>query len=165
MTQDQGGASSGSGGSAGGAGGAGGTSGSGGVFDAGSGPGVYSAFNLLTHVPRFVLFKADPARDVCFRIWVEMIGPGLPIEVTAPWSAGHAEVTKHASDCAVTNGYPVQPADSASAISGSGTLVVEGGFPCSVTFHGSLTFDPQESWIPVTEPLDVDALPVDGGCG
>ncbi|MDI1476218.1 hypothetical protein [Polyangium sp. y55x31] len=156
----------GSGGEA-GSGGAGGAGGDGGSGGAGGGGGVeYSASNLFTHVPRFIVFKADPARNVCFRLFVEMGSTStIAIEATAPWIVSHADVTNQASDCATPGGFPPQPMSSAPAVSGGGTLVVEGTFPCSISLHGALTFDAQAPWVPMTEPFDVDALPVEGGCG
>lgn len=142
----------------------GGTGGSGG----GSSAGAYSASNLFTHVPRFIIFKADPERDVCFRLWVEgYIDSGIGIESPSPWAITQAEVTNHASDCALSNGYPIQPIDSAPAVSGTGSLTVDGTFPCSISLHGTISFssDANKSWIPAVEALDVDMLPVDGGCG
>ncbi|MDI1451843.1 hypothetical protein [Polyangium sp. 6x1] len=173
-----GGAASGSsGGGAGGSGGEGGAGGGGGSGGAGGGGGggagggggggvEYSAANLLTHVPRFIIFKADPTQNVCFRLFVEMgsMSP-LAIEATAPWIISHADVTNQASDCATPGGSPPQPMSAAPAISGAGTLVVDGTFPCTISLHGTLSFDAQGPWVPMSEPFDVDALPVEGGCG
>lgn len=127
----------------------------------------YAAYNLFTHVPRFVILKSDPARDMCFRLWVEGIGgTGIGVETTEPWMLTHAEVTDHMSDCALDMGYPVQPAgNSAPAVSGTGTLTITGSFPCEVTIHATISFDTQVGgWVPATEPFDADALSVDGGC-
>ncbi len=147
-------------GSGGGSGGAGGT-----LLD-GGGSVEYDASNLFTHVPRFIIFKADPTRNVCFRLFVEMgASSPLGIVVTSPWIVSHADVTNQASDCATPGGFPPQPMSSTPAVSGTGTLVVEGTFPCSISLHGTLSFDAQAPWMPMTEPLDVDALMVDGGCG
>lgn len=129
---------------------------------------TYSAWNLFAHVPRFVVYKTDPARNLCFRLWMEPAGGGgLAIQVTAPWVVTHAEVTDHASDCALDTGrYPVQPVGSAErAISGTGTMNIQGSFPCEVTIHATVSFDAQAGWVPVTEPFDADAISVDGGCG
>jgi hypothetical protein len=125
------------------------------------------ASNLFTHVPRFVVFKADPVHDRCVRLWIEQIagGPALGIVATAPWSVNKAEVTEHASDCVLENGYPKQALGAAAAVTGTGTLKVEGGFPCAVTAHATITFDAQAPWVPKEESLDVEMLPVDGGCG
>ena len=156
-------------GSASGSGGDGGNGGGSASGSASGGGAAYSAANLFTHVPRFMIFKADPVRDVCFRFWMEGLGsPGpLGINVTMPWGLSKVEVTNHAIDCSVQNGFPMQPLDFADAVSGTGSIVITGGFPCDVSAHGSVSFtvDPTKPWIPATETFDVDALPVDGGCG
>jgi hypothetical protein len=160
---------SGSGGAGGmaGAGGMGGTGGSIEPVDGGSNGIEYSANNLFTHVPRFMIFKADHTRNICIRVWVEgFSGMGaFNIDVTTPWAVNNVEVTNDVNDCALTNGFPPMPMSSANALSGLGTIVVEGAFPCSVSVHATLSFDPLEPWIPATEAFDVDGLPVDGGCG
>ncbi|HVK70988.1 MAG TPA: hypothetical protein VM694_41315 [Polyangium sp.] len=144
----------------------GGTSSGTGSGGAGGGGDGYSAANLFTHVPRFIIFKADPTRNVCFRLFVEMgTTPTLAIETTPPWIISQADVTNQASDCATQGGFPPQPMSAAPAVSGTGTLKVEGTFPCSLSLHGTLSFEAQGPWVPTSEPLDVDALPVDGGCG
>lgn len=161
--QAAGSASSSSGG--GGSGGSGGGGGSGGAGGAEPG-GTYSAHNLFTHVPRFVIFKADPVRDLCFRLTVEGLGSGgIGIETTDPWAVAQAEVTEHASDCVLENGYPKPAPSAVPAMSGTGTLTIEGSFPCSATIHAKITFDPPAGWVPAVESLDAEALPIDGGCG
>lgn len=163
---DASGTGSGGAGGSGGIGGSGGAGGDGAGGGAGGGGGVeYSASNLFTNVPRFIVFKADPARNVCFRLFVEMGSTStIAIESAAPWVVSHADVTNQASDCATPGGFPPQPMSSAPAVSGGGTLGIEGTFPCSISLHGALTFDAQAPWVPMTEPFDVDALPVEGGC-
>ncbi len=168
--------SSSSGGETGGFGGSGGTGGSGaqggnggggGPVDGGPGPVEYVAYNLFTHVPRFVIFKIDHTRNLCFRIGVEGFGgPGpLTIDVTTPWAVSNVEVTNDVNDCVMSMGFPPQPATFAKATAGMGTLVIPGGFPCAVDLHAKITFDPVGPWVPTDEPFDVDALNVDGGCG
>ena len=74
--------------------------------DAGAG-GVYSAYALSTNLPRFVVFKADPVRDLCFRVVVVVMsgGPSVgTIKTPAGWSIQSADVTNHAVDCALANG-------------------------------------------------------------
>jgi hypothetical protein len=151
----------------GGSGTAGGNGGTGGVMDGGSGTVEYVAYNLFTHVPRFVVFKIDHARNLCFRIWVEgFSGPGpLNIDVTTPWAASHAEVTNNVDDCTMSMSFPPQPATFANATSGMGTMVIPGGFPCAIDIHATMSFDPIGAWVPTNEAFDVDALNVDGGCG
>jgi len=129
--------------------------------------GDYSAVVLPTSVPRFVIFKADPAKDRCFRMTVEGFGDGQ-YEVQAPdgWSVGLTEVTNHASDCALeAGGWPVITAQSAPAAAAVGTLDFEASpFPCTVTLHATLMFDSAAPWAPAQEPMDVDALEVKGAC-
>jgi hypothetical protein len=130
--------------------------------------GTVSAVGLATDVPRFMIFKADPARDVCFRLMVEGFdNAGIGIMTPAGWSVGSAEVTDHASDCALTNGYPAPPqGSSAQATKGAGSITIDNPFfPCKVTIHATLSFDAQAPWVPLSEPLDADQLDVSGGCG
>jgi hypothetical protein len=130
--------------------------------------GEVSAVGLATNVPRFLIFKADPARDVCFRLMVEGFdGPGIGIMTPAGWSVGSAEVTDHASDCSLINGYPAPPIGSATnATGGTGSISIDGPFfPCTVTIHATLSFDAQAPWVPPTEAIDADQLAVSGGCG
>lgn len=151
----------------------GGASGSGGMgtggspVDGGAGDVEYVAYNLFTHVPRFVVFKIDHTRNLCFRIWVEgFVGPGpLTIMVTDPFVVGRAEVTPDVNDCTMSMGFPMPPATYADAVSGMGTITIQGNFPCSVDVHATISYDPKAPWVPASEPFDVDMLNVDGGCG
>ena len=157
-------------GGSGGSGASGGTGGmgtGGGPIDGGPAPVEYVAYNLFTHVPRFVIYKIDHTRNLCFRIWLEgFSGPGpLMIDVTDPWAASHAEVTNNVSDCMNPMGFPMQPMTLANATSGMGTIMIPGGFPCAVDVHATISFDPIAPWVPASEPFDVDKLNVDGGCG
>lgn len=156
----------GSGGTGGGLGG-GGNGGGGGLMDGGSGPVEYVASNLFTHVPRFMIFKVDHTRNLCFRIWMEQFSGSAPlgINVTMPWNADQAEVTNNVDDCVMSMGFPPQPATFAKATSGMGTIVISGGFPCTLDVHLTMSFEPVGPWVPTNEPFDIDALNVDGGCG
>lgn len=149
----------------GGAGASGGMGAGGASTDGGVGV-EYLAFNLFTHVPRFVIFKKDPTRNLCFRIWVEgFVGPGpLTIMVTDPWVVGRAEVTPDLNDCAMSMGFPLPPATYADAVGGMGTINIKGAFPCAVDVHATISFDTAQPWVPAMESFDVDALDVDGGC-
>lgn len=158
----------------GGAGGSGGSGGSGGMgaggapIDGGGGDVEYVGYNLFTHVPRFVIFKIDHARNLCFRIWVEgFSGPGpLMIQVNDPWVTSRVEVTNNISDCTMTMGFPPQPQNFSNATAGTGTLMVPGSFPCAVDLHAKISFDTAVgAWVPANEPFDVDMLTIDGGCG
>lgn len=171
-------ASSSSGGEAGGSGGmggmgmggsgaTGGNGGGGGSVDGGPGGVEYVGYSLFTHVPRFVIFKIDHTRNLCFRIWVEgFSGPGpLTIDVTTPWVTSRAEVTNDVNDCVMSMGFPPQPVTFANATAGTGTLMIPGAFPCAVDLHATISFEPVGPWVPSNEPFDVDALNIDGGCG
>lgn len=157
----------------GGSGGVGGTGGSGGMgaggspVDGGGGDVEYVGYNLFTHVPRFVIFKIDHTRNLCFRIWVEgFSGPGpLMIDVTDPWVTSRVEVTNNVSDCTMTMGFPPQPQTFANATTGTGTLMIPGSFPCAVDLHAVISFEPVGPWVPMDEKFDVDMLNIDGGCG
>jgi hypothetical protein len=138
------------------------------LVDAGSSA-VYSAQEIFTNLPRFAIFKADPARDVCFRLVVEMTGGGAPLGIATPagWTVGMAEVTDHASDCVSGNGgFPAPPLGAAvSAIGGAGKIDFAASGPqCSVTVHASLSFAKGAPFVPANEPLDVDLLLVNGAC-
>ncbi len=151
----------------GGAGASGGMGSGGSTIDAGPTDVEYIAYNLFTHVPRFVIFKLDHTRNLCFRIWVEgFVGPGpLTIMVSNQWGVGRAEVTPDLNDCQMSAGFPAPPATYADAIAGSGTITIQGAFPCSVDVHATLSFDTLQPWVPkAAEPFDVDMLNVDGGC-
>jgi hypothetical protein len=135
--------------------------------DAGS-PAIYSGQEVYTDVPRFALYKADPARDVCFRLVLEMFDSG-PLGISAPpgWSVGKAEVTDHAGDCVGgDNGYPAPPLGKAVSATGGGGKI---DFPlqgphCLVSIHANLTFPPGAPFVPAHEPLDADMVPITGAC-
>jgi hypothetical protein len=130
---------------------------------------VYSAFNLVTNLPRYVVFKREPALDRCVQLMVSMTaGPGIGIQTTMGWSVDQALITPHASDCALdASGYPIVTMMSVTASGATGTLVQQpAGFqPCTVSVHASLMF-PSGSWAPPSDALDVDGLKIQGpgGC-
>lgn len=132
----------------------------------GGGPVEYLGYNLFTHVPRFVIFKVDHARNLCFRVMMEgFLGPGpLGVDVTGNWAATNALVTNDVADCVMSMGFPPQPMTFSNATGGAGKIVISGGFPCSVDMHMTLTFDPIAPWVPTSEAFDVDMLNIDGGC-
>jgi hypothetical protein len=138
-------------------------------FADGGAAAIYSGQEIFTNLSRFALFKADPARDLCFRIVLEMGGgsavPG--IATPAGWDVGMAEVTDHASDCASTNGnFPAPPiGKSVKATGGKGTIDFPANGPhCFVTVHASLSFPQSAPWVPANEPLDADMLMIEGAC-
>ena len=134
--------------------------------DAGA-PAIYSGQTIFTNVPRFAIFKADPGRDVCFRVIVEMLGGGAPLGITTPagWSISKAEVTDHASDCVGgNNGFPGPPLGAAvQATSGAGKIDFSGP-PCVVAIHANLSFPKGAPFVPASEPLDADSLLINGAC-
>ena len=137
-------------------------------FDAGA-PAIYSAEDLFTNVSRFAIYKADPARDLCFRLIVEGIDGSSPLGITTPagWSVGKAEVTDNASDCKPGGGgFPQPPLGAAvQATGGGGKIDFPSSFPqCFITIHASLSFPKSAPWVPANEPLDADMLPISGGC-
>lgn len=137
--------------------------------DAGS-PAIYSASEIFTDVPRFAIYKADPTRDVCFRIVVEGLSsdPSSGIATPVGWSTGLLEVTNHASDCVPgANGYPAPPiAAAVKATGSSGKIDFLGGgpSPCTVTIHASLTFPKTAPFVPMSESFDADNLFINGAC-
>ncbi len=134
-----------------------------------SGPNAtYTANNLFNAIPRFVIFKADTVRDVCARIQVEA-GSAMPFDIvtTTGWVPYQAEITDHADDCKLVNGYPAAPIGTkVSAEKGNGTLTVNGQNPCAVDVHVKLSFPAgSPAWVPsLGELFSVDGLDVAGGC-
>lgn len=129
------------------------------------GNGVVSAVGLFTNVPRFMIFKTDLARDVCVRLMVEGFeGPGIGIMASTGWSVGSAEITNHASDCSLSNGYPAPPVGSSvQASGGTGSLTIDSPFfPCKITIHATVSFNQPG---PSNESIDAQQLEVSGGCG
>ena len=129
---------------------------------------IYSGQEIFTNLPRFALFKADPARDVCFRLVLEMTGGGsLGIATPPGWTVGMAEVTDHASDCVgADNGYPGPPLGKAVKATGGGGKIdfPPNGASCFVTIHANLSFPKSAPFVPANEPLDADMLTISGAC-
>jgi hypothetical protein len=127
---------------------------------------VITAASLFTAVPRFMIFKAIPAKDVCFRMWVEASGsPGIGIKAPVGWAVTMAEVTAHASDCMLVNGAPPITMTSVQALSGTGYLdILNAGATCSVNIHATLSFKVGLPWVPASEAIDGDKVDVAGGC-
>ena len=137
--------------------------------DAGSAA-IYSGVEIYTNLPRFAIFKADPAHDVCFRLVLEMAGLGGPLGITTPagWTVGKAEVTDHASDCmgGLAGGYPDPPIGKAvSATAGGGKIDFPINAPyCFVSIHANLSFPKGAPFVPANEPLDADMVAISGAC-
>lgn len=129
----------------------------------------YSLHVLPTDAPRFVLFKSDPFRDLCFQVMVVGFGgPGpFMVDVTPPWQIESILVTNHASDCELNlGGFPDPPQNqSASAKAAEGTLEIDQpDLPCGATASAKLYFDPTAPWIPDIEPFDSGYLSAGSPC-
>jgi hypothetical protein len=126
----------------------------------------YSAYDLVTNLPRYVVFKVEPAADRCIQLMVSASGgPGIGIQTPTGWTVDQALVSAHASDCALdASGYPIVPMMSSPAQMGSGTLTHQptGFQPCTVSVHATLTFAPGLAGVPTTDALDVDNLAIQG---
>jgi hypothetical protein len=135
-------------------------------------PGEYLAFNPLTNVPRVVVLKADPARDLCFRLSIATFGEDggigrFGMQCQLPWDVEDVVVTHHASDCVP----PAAVGAAAFADRGAGTITYvktpqDGGLPaCKLTIHATVSSPAgQGAWVPATEALDAVDLAVTGGC-
>jgi len=126
------------------------------------GSATYSAFALATNLPRYVVFKSEPAANRCVELMVSASGgPGIGIQTPMGWTVDQALVTAHASDCALdASGYPIITMMSTSANGAMGTLDHQptGFAPCHVTVHATVTFPTGSPWAPPTDSLDVDNL-------
>jgi hypothetical protein len=137
------------------------------TFDAGGPDPIYTAFALATNLPRYVVFKAEPAQDRCVMLIVAMSGgSSFGLDVTMGWAVEQAVISNHASDCALgPNGYPPQIPGAVQTSGGMGGLKQDStNFPCLLSIHATLTFPPGPAWVPSIDQLDVDALGVQGGC-
>ncbi|MEP7122106.1 MAG: hypothetical protein ABJE95_14400 [Byssovorax sp.] len=137
--------------------------------DAGAPAGTYSGQEIFTNLPRFALFKADPARDVCFRFVLEMTGGGPQLAISTPpgWSLGLAEVTNHASDCAIGNSGFINPPIGASVQASGGTGKIDfpsNGPHCTALLHATLEFPQGTAFAPASEPFDADMVVINGAC-
>jgi hypothetical protein len=148
-----------------GSGGTGGMGGAGGATST-SGGGVVTAAWLSTDVPRFVIFKADAERSLCFQLVAAGYSDPRSGVATPPgWSVERMNVSAVVSDCSVINGFPGMPESKVvMATGGAGSILVdEVDFPCAVTVHVKLTFDAAEAWAPSSEPIDADKVALLGG--
>jgi hypothetical protein len=140
-----------------------------GTTGTGGGAATYTAYGLVTNLPRYVVFKREPDVNRCVALMVAMSGgPGIGIQTSMGWTVDQALVTAHASDCALdASGYPIVTMMSTAATSGSGTLFqTPVGFqPCHVSAHAVLTFPTGTPWAPPTDALDVENLPILGASG
>ncbi len=116
---------------------------------------------MVTDVPRFVVFKADPARNVCVRLIFNGAGSGTITEYKVSrgqWQLETADITSRAEDCVITSaGYPRTPTgDVLRATSAQGVIELAGDLaaPCALSAKVFLRFDPSGFfWAPDSEPL------------
>lgn len=126
---------------------------------------IYSAENLATGLPRFVVNKAVPARDICVTLVVEALGGLGNYDLTCNegWTIGNIFVTQDASQCDGGN-WPGSP-DSVIASAAIGTLMADAAnVACEVSIHAVIQFPPDAPWVELEETFDVDDLDVLGGC-
>lgn len=142
------------------------TTGTGGT--GGAGDGVYRAVSLFTGVPRFAIFKASPAEQLCYRLLIEPSMGGASAIEGDGWGVYSAEITTDLQDCDAEPGWP-PPAlgDSMtfSPVQGSGALAFEPMVPeCSAGIHAEVFFPGAPEWAPPGASFDIDLLPIEGGC-
>lgn len=129
--------------------------------------GTVTAVGLPTNAPRFMIFKTDPMRNLCFRMMLEGLNnPFIGISTPPGWSVALLEVTDHASDCALMNAFPVPPpaGSAAEAVKASGSITFDNNnFPSKISVHVVVGFDAQAPWTPPFEAIDADMLAVTGG--
>jgi hypothetical protein len=132
-----------------------------------AGEGEYAAYNLFTGAPRFGIFKADPERDLCVRV-VFIWGSGTgTADLGDALAAEDVTITSSAADCDPSNGggAPSLEPQGVPAASVSGTVsVTQTGEVWTVTIDGEITFPPDQSWVPESEPLDAADVEIVGGC-
>jgi len=148
------GASGGSGGSSGSAG----SSGSGGSSGSAGSSGLdlthYHSCELPTGALRYGVYKADPARDLCFLLVVGNQDPTFSAIQVSPSGLGveGAHVWQGAATC---GDYPQPATGAVSADGGTGTVsVTPSGTPAEVELDVTLTFPQNQSWVPASEQLD-----------
>jgi hypothetical protein len=139
--------------------------------DAMAGESSYAAYNLFTGAPRFAIFKADPARELCVRVVILWAGPEGTVDLQEALPAENVSVSHRAADCAPGDGGtpPSLEAQGVSAQSVTGTATVRRypeatGDRWTVSIDGVITFPPDEAWVPPTESLEADELEIVGGC-
>ncbi|MFT3773609.1 MAG: hypothetical protein QM820_50180 [Minicystis sp.] len=118
----------------------------------------YRAVNVFTNVPRFVILKSSPSRNLCFRLMVEPNPNG--------WHVTVAQATNDLNDCAIGPGSPPSPmGDQALGSPSSGMVTVMGyEVGCIASIHQKMTFPNNPDWAPPAEAFDADALGIEGGC-
>ncbi len=164
-----GGPGTGGGGGAGGGAGAGG-GGTGGVAGAGGDGGsvLYGFCDVPTGLIRVAVTKADTTRDVCSTVTLVFQGGGNPafaVSTPTDWAVESARVFDGAAACA---SFPSPGPGNADATSATGTLRFDFGdsgvFPVSATFDMTLGFATGAPFVPTSERLVADAVPLAGSC-
>lgn len=131
----------------------------------------YAAYNLFTGAPRFAIFKADAARDLCVRVVFIWVGPEQTVDLEVALPAESVSVTNRVADCSSVDGTmpPSLETPGVSAQSVTGTATVR-RYPdgdtdrWTVSIDGVITFLPEETWVPETEPVVADEMEIVGGC-
>jgi hypothetical protein len=136
------------------------------LHDGGDGDGgsavTYEAAAYPTAMDRIVIVKADPYLDICAGVRLVHPGESMAFGISAPdtWSVELAYVTQDAYDCAAVP-FPV---DTVMATGGSGgvTWSISGGdvYPSSVDIDATLTFTPQQDWVPDSVRMIAEDVPV-----
>lgn len=142
-----------------------------GDYDAMPGDASYAAYNLFTGAPRFAIFKADPARELCVRVVFLWADPDGTVALQDTLLDGSMSVTHRAADCLPVDGStpPSLFAEGVAAQSAAGTATVR-QYPegtttrWTVAIDGVITFPPDEAWVPQTEPVQAAEMEIIGGC-
>lgn len=131
-----------------------------------AGDDTYQVVTLFTGVPRFVILKASPSRNLCFRLVAAMMeGVGIGIFGDG-YSVEKADVTNMVGDCDIKPGdLPPPTGQDVSATAGGGALsLTPSSAGCSVGIHAKAAFPATMPWVPVGEAFDADGLSLEGGC-
>jgi hypothetical protein len=132
--------------------------------DAGTPP-TYSASILPTDGPRYAIIKTEWEQDRCIVIFVVGFPPPGPftIDVTAGWSVERIFAAPGAATCANLPGTWPTPPDAVDAFIASGSIKQDNtSFPCFVNVAVTGTWQSAPAWVPTSDTLLVDNLPVQG---
>ncbi|APR83681.1 Kazal-type serine protease inhibitor domain protein [Minicystis rosea] len=124
-----------------------------------SSPDAYRAVNMFTNLPRFLILKASPSRNLCFRLQVEPnIGEG--------WAVSFSEVSNDVHDCDIEPGSPPAPlGETVTGMNlGSGVKLQVSPAGCIAGIHQKIGFAAGSTWAPPVEDFEADGLGVEGGC-
>lgn len=139
--------------------------------DAAANDASYAAYNLFTGAPRFGVFKADAARDLCIRVVFLWGGTDGTADLADALTSDSITATNRAADCApVNSGSPPSlepPGVAAQQATGQVTVrrIPDGQADrWTVSLDGTLSFPSDPAWLPATEPLRAADLEIVGGC-